>query len=183
MSRQTIRFLAALGGVTVSTAIIGCADAPVGPLTGVEFRSELVLSYDPCQHSAHFLNCEIIDSQTSQGWMVQLSQGWMADPPPVCLQMKAALDNLVDFGDLQIGDGSYAGLYGVSDLGGDRATLDRSLNFTDGVINDVGLFTVLHEALHMAGYSHNNPQHPQYLSQPEFEEQVRSCNGVGTPPS
>lgn len=81
MSRQTIRFLAALGGVTVSTAIIGCADAPVGPLTGVEFRSELVLSYDPCQHSA--------------------------------------LDNLVDFGDLQIGDGSYAGLYGVSDLGGD----------------------------------------------------------------
>lgn len=35
----------------------------------------------------------------------------------------------------------------------------------------------------MAGYSHNNPQHPQYLSQPEFEERVQSCNGVGTPPS
>jgi hypothetical protein len=134
---------------------------------------------DPCP-SPHYSHCNRVSQQVRDGWAETLSRGWMNDPPPICLELQNALQGAFDFDEAWAGSSGW--VEGVAEQGGNWFVITQnSSNFLDGDLEfptPMGLTVMLHEALHMAGYTHKSSQsgHPKYIPLAEFRQIVASCH-------
>lgn len=104
----------------------------------------------------------------------------MNDPPQICIELKNAFENALDFDEAWAGSSGW--VEGAALQGGEWFVItNNSTNFVEGDLwspTPAGLTVMLHEALHMAGYTHKSSQsgHPKYLTTAEFRGAVASCH-------
>lgn len=185
-SRSTIRPVRWLAGLIFALSITACGELVVDPLVPImpeaAFRA---LFGDPCP-SVHFSSCSRVTQGVRDTWTNLLSQGWMNDPPQICIELRNAFANALDFDEAWAGSSPW--VEGAALQGGEWFVVaDNSGNFVEGDLSlptPAGLTVMLHESLHMAGYTHKSSQsgHPRYLTLADFHTSVASCHAEAIVP-
>lgn len=132
-------------------------------------------------------DCWSASQQVTIAWGATLTRGWMTDPPPICLAIRGALNNVLGLGDVRLGYPEDPSVLGQAPVGHDGWLLihENAVNFVDGdpsVPTVEGIRTLVHEALHMVGYVHDDPSDLNYQSESWFASTAAVCHAEVPPP-